>query len=56
MLRSCLLTKIADDPEMMDQVPCSVQLVGWTGQDEEVLMATEVVAEALSQPEKHARL
>ena len=47
---------ILDDPEMMDKVPCSVQLVGWTGQDEEVLMATEVVAEVLSNSEKHARL
>ena len=51
-----MLTKITDDPEMMDQVPCGVQLVGWTGQDEEVLMATEVVAEVLGKSEKHARL
>ncbi|KAH8901458.1 amidase [Thozetella sp. PMI_491] len=38
------------DPETAHGAPCSIQLVGWTGQDEEILMATEVIAEVL----KHA--
>ncbi|KAJ4240477.1 hypothetical protein NW757_012328 [Fusarium falciforme] len=35
------------DPELTDGIPCGIQLVGWSGQDEEVLMATEVVADVL---------
>ncbi|KAH8721721.1 amidase signature domain-containing protein [Ilyonectria robusta] len=35
------------DPELSQGAPCGLQVVGWTGQDEEVLMATEVISEAL---------
>ena len=37
----------SDDPEAVDGAPGSVQVVGWRFQDEEVLMATEVIANAL---------
>ncbi|KAH7131008.1 amidase signature domain-containing protein [Dactylonectria macrodidyma] len=35
------------DPQAAHGAPCSVQVVGWTGQDEEVLMATEILADTL---------
>ncbi|KAL6405140.1 amidase [Ilyonectria robusta] len=41
------LTLSKDDPELSQGAPCGLQVVGWTGQDEEVLMATEVISEAL---------
>ncbi|EEU35864.1 uncharacterized protein NECHADRAFT_34959 [Fusarium vanettenii 77-13-4] len=39
--------KFSHDSEAAHGAPCSFQVVGWTGQDEEVLMATEVMAEAV---------
>lgn len=46
---------LKDDPELSQGAPCGLQVVGWTGQDEEVLMATEVISEAL-EPGSKARL
>lgn len=37
-----------DDPVVVDKAPVGVQIVGWRFQDEEVLMATEVIAEVLA--------
>ncbi|OJI98014.1 hypothetical protein ASPVEDRAFT_126076 [Aspergillus versicolor CBS 583.65] len=36
------------DPVVVDKAPVGVQIVGWRFQDEEVLMATEVIAEVLA--------
>ncbi|KAI8681032.1 Amidase [Fusarium keratoplasticum] len=44
------------DAEAADGAPCSFQVVGWTGQDEEVLMATEVMAEAVESTAATAHL
>ncbi|KAJ3543121.1 hypothetical protein NM208_g3742 [Fusarium decemcellulare] len=35
------------DVDIVHSAPCSVQVVGWTGQDEEVLNAMEMIAKAL---------
>lgn len=45
-----------DDPEALHGAPCSFQVVGWTGQDEEVLMATDVMAEAVESTAATAHL
>lgn len=36
-----------DNADSLHGSPCGIQIVGYSGQDEEVLMATEVIAEAL---------
>ncbi|KAI9172734.1 putative amidase [Paramyrothecium foliicola] len=41
-------SEVSGDIDVMDGIAGSLQVVGWTGMDEEVLMATEVISEALS--------
>jgi amidase len=36
-----------DDASVVDGAPTGFQLVGWRFQDEQTLMATEVIADAL---------
>ncbi|KAL2832732.1 amidase [Aspergillus pseudoustus] len=40
------------DVNVVDGMPCSVQVVGWRYMDEETLSATEIIAECLSRHEK----
>ena len=36
-----------DDASIVDGAPTGIQIVGWRFQDEQTLMATEVIADAL---------
>ena len=36
-----------DNPDVVDGAPTAIQVVGWRFQDEEVLMATEVIDKVL---------